>query len=189
VTAIDEAPDCTCGDPRTEHKRGTGGCRNPECGCGKYVASGVGGIVESIGPFDPGNGCVLQVSSVLDVGALLAEVQGDADREAELAARLAEAERGAAEVAMELAALQLRHAREVRELRERIAELEVLLEHAEQHARDLQDDGVVLPADGVLIDTTARHCPPCGWTSSHERHPHPTVPVRVIVHKTGAPTA
>ncbi|GIF08702.1 hypothetical protein [Actinoplanes siamensis] len=36
MSAIDEAPDCVCGDPRVEHKRGTGGCKDPDCGCAKY---------------------------------------------------------------------------------------------------------------------------------------------------------
>ena len=275
MSAVDDAPDCVCGDPRCEHKRGTGGCRNPECGCGKYVASGVGGIVESIGPFDPGNGCVLPVSSVIDVAALLAEAQADADREAELAARLAEVERerdanmrasadaarkliaerdGAAEqwakareeierLRTELNTQQERHrytwdlernacvklrserdlaranldrallqlaevaadrdsepaevgrltallteAREsvargerheeiraqvIRERNaqraaheKRIAELEVLLEHAEQHSRDLQDNGVVL--GDVLSSYDAWLCATCGRRYTRE---------------------
>jgi len=70
---------CVCGDTQEEHRRGTGGCREPECGCGRFEPTG-SYAAEPAGP-------------VLDVAALLAEAQGDADREAELTARLAEVER------------------------------------------------------------------------------------------------
>jgi len=97
---------CRCGDDQDQHRRGTGGCREPECGCGRFE--------EVATPADePGGPAELDS---LNVAELFAEAVADHDREVELAARLAEAERGAAEVAMELAALQLRHAREVREV-------------------------------------------------------------------------
>lgn len=93
---------CRCGDEQEQHRRGTGGCREPECGCGRFEEDD-GFAPERVG------------LSELNVAELFAEAKADHDREVELAARLAEAERGAAEVAMELAAVQLRHAREIRE--------------------------------------------------------------------------
>jgi hypothetical protein len=148
---------CVCGDTQEEHRRGTGGCREPECGCGRFEPTGSYAATPA-GP-------------VLDVAALLAEAQGDADREAELAARLVEVERerndalrrasDLEQVREELAgALRLAEvhregeqalAAELDEvvtdriaLRAEVDRLEALLEHAEQHSRDLQDDGVVL---------------------------------------------
>lgn len=63
---------CRCGEERAEHKRGTGGCKDPDCGCAK---------------FEPTDRSAPQLTGpVLDVGVLLGEVQADADREAELTA-------------------------------------------------------------------------------------------------------
>jgi len=41
MSTLDLAPDCFCGDPRGAHKRGIGGCKVPDCGCGKYQVPGM----------------------------------------------------------------------------------------------------------------------------------------------------
>lgn len=75
--------------------------------------------------------------------------------------------------------------RDLAAARREIESLGAQLEHAEQYARDLQDNGDVPPIDGlVLVDFDAQHCRSCGWTSSYETHHHPTIPVRVVIHRT-----
>lgn len=76
---------CTCGHPKGRHLLGQRDCRSCP-GCDAFTAAAAGSVA-------------------LDVTALLAEVQGDADREAELAARLAEAERERDSARHELEAL------------------------------------------------------------------------------------
>jgi chromosome segregation ATPase len=40
-------------------------------------------------------------------------------------------------------------------------------------------------AGDAIVSALAQHCPPCRWTGGrHEPHPHPTEPVRVVIHRT-----
>jgi hypothetical protein len=173
---------CVCGHPQGRHLLARRDCKScPECT-----------------RFEPAE------LAGLDVTALLGEVQADADREAELAARLADVERERDEArrdatsarrrvneSTEAEALALEQAaRSRRERDEAVAErraeaerLGALLEQAEHYARDLQERGIE-PASERLYDTHVRYlCTVCGGRY-REHHNHPCgrlVPVRVSI--------
>jgi uncharacterized coiled-coil protein SlyX len=89
---------------------------------------------------------------VLDLTALLGEVQDDVSREAELEARLADAERRAAARPSEVDVMALKS--EVARLRQTVAKRDRELNEAaarlEHYARDLQNEGVA-PEGAVLV--------------------------------------
>ncbi|BCJ45349.1 hypothetical protein GCM10010168_86180 [Actinoplanes ianthinogenes] len=116
---------CRCGDEQEDHRRKTGGCREPGCGCGKF---------EPVGTFAP------EPTLALDVAALLAEVREDVDREAQLAARLAEVERERDEACTELVRVQRELVPAVDErdqAREDLEKLRAALAEAEQERDQL----------------------------------------------------
>ncbi|WIM97818.1 hypothetical protein ACTOB_001372 [Actinoplanes oblitus] len=187
------APLCRCGDEQEDHKRKAAGCRAPDCGCARYE------------PCAPALSA--DASLAVDVDALLAEVRDDVDREAELRRDLAEAVAVRASVEAERDNLlrelnetstSLFHARghmeayrtqrdqateAIGQQGTRIAELEALLEQAEQYARDLQDDGSVLPVGRVWDEHVRYLCTTCG-SRYREFHNHPCgrlEPVRVRI--------
>jgi hypothetical protein len=130
---------CVCGCPPGRHLMSKRDCRSCQT-CSEYE------------PAEP---------VVLDVSALLGEVQDDVSRETELAARLADVERKLANRPSESDWVALRSERarllqavtnveaERDRLRAEVESLRVQLEQAEQYARDLQDEGVV--PDGTVV--------------------------------------
>jgi len=125
---------CVCGCPQGRHLMGKRDCRSCQT-CAEYepVAAGPEPVV-------------------LDVTALLGEVQDDADREAELAGQLAVTQSEIESWRGHSATQQTEIERLGSLLRERQTETEtlrVLLTQAEQYARDLQDEGVV--PDGAVV--------------------------------------
>jgi septal ring factor EnvC (AmiA/AmiB activator) len=176
---------CVCGHPQGRHLLAQRDCKScPECT--QFEAA------ESV---------------ALDVGALLGEVQADADREAELAARLADVERERNELSDTLDRLSLENvslqkdierlgkheeirAQVIRERNDERARLQaeadslaIQLEQAEQYARDLQERGIE-PGAERLYDTHVRYlCTLCG-ARYREFLNHPCgrlKPVRVVI--------
>jgi hypothetical protein len=166
--------DCgTCGDPQTQHKGGKGGCRRCEFGCAEFapdvaaeaaekerVLTAVAEVCED--QAEQARGELGQQST----SARLREVERERDQIREdlgVARRDVErlaAERDAAllmperlrEEAVGLG-LKLTGAREtIVALTVRVESLGAELEHAEQYARDLQDNGDVPDQLATLLD-------------------------------------
>lgn len=118
---------CVCGCPQGRHLMGRRDCRSCQT-CSEYEPATEAEVV------------------AFDVAALLGEVQADVTREAAL-----ERERDEwRERAGRLETLAVDRLAATVKAQRRVAELETLLEHAEQYARDLQDEGVV-PAGTVVV--------------------------------------
>lgn len=160
--------DCaTCGDPQSQHKGGKGGCRHCEFGCGEFVPEV---LVERVEPVSA-EGLAGTPVHAADMTPLItaeqlhaAETERDAARLALDGAReeIEQLRRGrseATERALELAA-ELKGARDelsdangrIRELACEVEQLGAQLEHAEQYARDLQDNGDVPAGTDALLD-------------------------------------
>ena len=206
------AADCTCGHPQSQHKSGKQGCRNCDIGCARYEPDEAAQVAETERVLTAvAEVCEDQADRArVELGqpstaAQLDELRRGRDEAVERALELAE---GLASTRQELEQFRRREERIQAEWRDllialgidpdgavpvlmaakqvrgdldqalaRVDELAAQLEQAEQYARDLH---------GVVIDQAAQHCPPCGWTG-REPHPHPTIPVRVLIHRTEGP--
>jgi hypothetical protein len=117
------------------------------------------------------------------------------DRVADLLRGRTEATERALELAAQLAEMaelradavdQVRRVARVRDLVQ--AELASALSELERLRAAADGYVQALPTTDVILTRDAQHCAPCGWTSSYETHDHPTIPVRVVIHRTEGPT-
>jgi hypothetical protein len=204
-------PVCLCGDKRSEHRLGRKGCKALDCGCSAFEAADDAAEKERVNraliPVLEDNADRMRAElGEQSISARLREVERELFETQELVdqkqQRLMEAsdlltatrarqeqterERDMAQAKLDSALLQ--SAAEVARVREqrdgfaaRVDELQVLLEHAEQYARDLQSNGDVAPVE--IHGWDAWQCFTCGsrYRRSFDHACGPLRPVRVSI--------
>lgn len=191
------AADCaTCGDPQSQHKGGRGGCRHCEFGCGEYVPDETADAAETERVLTAvAEVCEDQAEKArVELGQpsaseRLREVERERDewheRSSHFEARVVDQLSETVKAQRELAAAR----QEIERLAEDVLQCGLALDSSREELEQLRADLAQAEARGPHVDdlifaAEAQHCPPCGWTSGYETHPHPTIPVRVVIHRT-----
>lgn len=175
-------PVCLCGDAKSQHRLGRRGCKALDCGCSAFEA------VEA--PINLSTRIIAEARPKTHLEAVKGERDKAERGEQSTSAQLREVERELADVRNQLTEMAEMRAEAVARIREvakqrgdalvRVTELEALLAHAEQYARDLQDNGDVAPIE--IHGWDAWQCLTCGNRYRRDfQHEHALIPVRVSI--------